>query len=163
MVFETLFSLVGHRVCFGLHHLNSFLLHWRDLDKYFMDLYNYYSDLLPLLLHKGGLPVLFLIFEAERDLYQKNKGVSPNHKLGAVIRGIFGLAVFSIPEFPLYLSLWWIFFDLYFNYRSKQPLLYVGKTADLDNLLHKIPFNTLVTKITVLIISVVIYFWLHWK
>ena len=150
--------MVIHKLCFGLHHLSYFI---REANNISLDIPGDMWDIFSLLLHKGGLPVLFIIFEAERDLYQKNKGISPNHKLGAVIRGIFGLAVYGIPEFPIYLSLWWIFFDLYFNHRSKQPLLYVGKTADLDKLLHKIPFNPLVTKITVLIISVVIYFILN--
>lgn len=154
MVFETLFSLVGHLVCFGIHHLNYFI---REANNIGLDITGDLWNILSLLLYKGGLPVLFLIFEAERDLYQKNKGISTNHRLGAVIRGIFGLAVYGSPEFPIYLSLWWIFFDLYFNYISNQPLLYVGKTADLDKLLHKIPFNPLVVKITALIISVVIY------
>jgi len=58
----------------------------------------------------------------------------------------------------IYLSSWWILFDLGLNLRRGLPFDYIGYKAKMDKFLRKVKINQFVIKIGVLIISILICF-----
>ena len=110
---------------------------------------------------------LFLIASVLIDAYLIKKGKHISHGWNAFKTIFVGLIVLGWNEpsnyklfsyMLIYLSSWWILFDLGLNLKRGLPFDYIGTEADLDKLLRKVKINQFVIKIAVLIISIGIYF-----
>jgi hypothetical protein len=109
---------------------------------------------------------LFLIASILIDAYLIKKGKHISHGWNAFKTTFIGLVVLGWDEpsnlkvfsyMFIYLSSWWILFDLGLNLKRGFPWEYIGNSAQLDKFLRKVKINQFVIKIGVLIISILIY------
>lgn len=72
----------------------------------------------------------------------------PFHKWGAAMTVIFSLSLIHYGwQYPLLSLLWyWLLFDIVLNKRTSKRWDYVGETAFIDRLLHRLPGNPALIK-----------------
>jgi len=159
MVFSKISFMVVFMFLNCVLELSPCLLLRRNMDQCSLDFCSFDNVLFWSSLFKAVVLILLLIIEAEIDLYHIRRSSSPPHKINALQRGIIGLYVLqSIPLFLIYLSLWWILFDLYLNYRRGiKNLFYTGSEAWTDLLLEKLRIHPLITKLIGLFFTGIIY------
>jgi hypothetical protein len=111
--------------------------------------------------------ILFLIASILIDAYLIKKGKHISHGWNAFKTIFVGLLVLGWDEpnnyklfshLFIYLSSWWILFDIGLNLKRGLPFDYIGTEAELDKILKKIKINQFVVKIVVLTISLIFLF-----
>jgi hypothetical protein len=102
--------------------------------------------------------VVFLILSVEFDYWRIKNKRKIDHNVNAAFRIIIGIAVLQdYFHLAIFLSSWWILFDLFLNLRRGLPWDYIGTEAELDKLLRKVKINQFVVKLLVLAISILLY------
>jgi hypothetical protein len=108
---------------------------------------------------------LFLIASILIDAYLIKRKKHISHRWNAFKTIFVGLLVLGWDEpsnlkvfshMFIYLSSWWILFDIGLNLKRGLPFDYIGTEAELDKLLRKVKVNQFVVKIAVFLISLII-------
>jgi hypothetical protein len=106
--------------------------------------------------------IAFIFYNAS----EIKKGNHIPHGTHAFVVVFFGLLVL-VPNEPsnlklfsymfLYLSWWWLLFDLGLNLKRGLPLNYIGRSAKLDKLLKSIKVNQFIIKGLLILISTFLF------